>query len=262
MVVMDRPELDRAAAFTLLGQRIDEMGGRFMTAGDLGTSRADLQTMASRSRWVRTDETDMSVMVARGVVGCARVCVEVAGHPGLADLRIGVQGCGSVGAAVAREFAAAGARLIVADLDDSAATRTAESVGGTAVPAADMLAADIDLLAPCAAGGLLTGAAARQLRAWAICGAANNILATPEVEHVLAEREVLFVPDVVSSSGAVILGICDFQQRDDRETLLKGLAHTARELLQESVASGVPTTRLAERKARERIAQSTSPRTW
>ena len=70
------------------------------------------------------------------------------------------------------------------------------------------------------------------------------------------------MPDVVSSSGAVILGICDFQQRDDRETLLKGLAHTARELLQESVASGVPTTRLAERKARERIAQSTSPRTW
>ncbi len=254
MVVMDRPELDRAAAFSILGQRVEDMGGRFMTAGDLGTSRADLEIMASRSRWVRTDETDMAVMVARGVVGCASACVEIAGRPGLTGLRIGVQGCGSIGDAVARVFAAAGARLVIADLDEHAAKKTAEAVGGTVVPAAELLRADIDLLAPCADGGLLTSAAAGELRAWAVCGAANNILAAPAVEAVFKEREILFVPDVVSSSGAVILGVCDFHGRSDQEALLEGLADTTRELLQESLASGESTTRLAERRARQRIA--------
>lgn len=258
MVVMDHPGLDRAAAFSVLGQRVEEMDGRFMTAGDLGTSLADLQIMASHSRWVRTDEMDMSVMVARGVEECARACAEIAGHVGLQGLRIGVQGCGSIGDAVARQFAAAGARVIVADLNADAATATAEAVGGTVVPAAEISGADIDLLAPCAAGGLLTREVARELRAFAVCGAANNILAGPEVEVELKEREILFVPDVVSSSGAVILGICDFQNRDNREELLRGLGRTARELLAESIASGEPTTRLAERKARKRIADCCS----
>jgi leucine dehydrogenase len=253
MVVMDRPELDRAAAFAVLGQRLEEMGGRFMTAGDLGTSLADLEFMASRSRWVRTDEIGMSVMVARGVEGCARACAEITGHDGLEGLRIGVQGCGSIGNAVARQFAAAGAQLIVADIDADAAATTAAAVGGTAVPAGEISGADIDLLAPCAAGGLLTSQVAGELRAWAVCGAANNILAGPEVEAVLQERQVLFVPDIVSSSGAVILGVCDFQKRDNQEELLAGLARTTRELLQESIASGEPTTQLAERRARARI---------
>ncbi len=252
MVVMDRPELDRVAAFSFLGERVEEMGGSFMTAGDLGTSRADLEIMASRSQWVRSDETDLAVMVARGVVGCA--CAEIAGHAGLEGLRVGVQGCGSIGAAVAHEFAAAGAQLVVTDLDEVAASSTADAVGAQLVAPEEILRAAVDILAPCAAGGLLTTAAARDLRAWAVCGAANNILAGPEVEEALSDREILFVPDFVSSSGAVILGVCHFHERDDAEALLEGLARTTRELLQESLTSSESTTRLAERRARKRIA--------
>ncbi len=254
MVVMDRPELDRAAAFSFLGQRVEEMGGSFMTAGDLGTSRADLEIMASRSQWVRSDETDLAAMVARGVVGCAGACADIAGRTGLEGLRVGVQGCGSIGAAVARQFDAAGAQLLVTDLDEDAATSTAHALGAKVVAPDEILRAEVDILAPCAAGGLLTTAAARDLRAWAVCGAANNILAGPEVEEALSDRDILFVPDFVSSSGAVILGVCHFHERDDTEALLEGLAHTTRELLQESLTSSESTTRLAERRARQRIA--------
>ena len=106
-VVLDHAGLDRARGFRVLGERIAELGGVFRTAGDLGTSAADVAAMASRCPWVHTDETGLAAAVAHGLLRCLETCAALRGV-GIAGLRVAVQGAGSIGAAVARRLSAAG----------------------------------------------------------------------------------------------------------------------------------------------------------
>lgn len=209
-VVMLRDDLDRERAFERLGEFIEELGGEFLTAGDLGTTPADLAALARRTRHVETDESGLSEAVGRGCVRAMLACIVADGAAatgGLAGRRVAVQGCGTVGRAVARAAARGGAGVTVADLDPAAASTLAEQIGADVVSPEAILEQQADILAPCALGGVITTATARRLRAGAVCGAANNILASPEVEEILRDRGIRWVPDVVSSAGAVILGV-------------------------------------------------------
>ena len=129
---------------------------------------------------------------------------ELAEAVDLEGVRVAVQGCGTVGAAVARAASALGAHVLVADIDDAAADALGSEVSASVVDADRILQVDADILAPCAVGGVLSEEVARTTPVWAVCGAANNILASPAVEGTLARRGILWVPDPLSSAGAVI----------------------------------------------------------
>ncbi len=249
MVVMDHPGLSRADAFRALGRRVQELGGLFQTAGDLGTTLEDLAHMAQTTRFVRTNERSLAAAVARGVRACAEACAATRGHADLRDLRVAVQGCGAIGAAVASALADAGASLHVADLDPAAASRVAKATGARVVEPDGILSADVDIVAPCATGGVINGESVEALRAWAVCGAANNILADEATGTLLVQREVLFVPDFIASAGAVIVGVCELQGRDDAESLIQQLGTTTREVLLEAAAEGTATTVVAQQRA-------------
>lgn len=253
-VVLDHPGLDRPAAFRALGRLVGELGGIFRTAGDLGTTSADLAAMAETCPYVHPEERGLAEAVARGLVGCARACARARGRD-LAGLAVAVQGCGSIGAAVARALHAEGAALIVADLDPRRAEQVSRETGATITDPQAILRAPVDLLAPCALGGVLTADVARTLPAWAVCGAANNILAAPDVAELLRARGILHVPDVVASAGAVVEGIGrTVMGLADRRPLIDALGRTAAELLAESAATGLTTEALAERRALARLA--------
>jgi glutamate dehydrogenase/leucine dehydrogenase len=209
-VVMLRDDLDRERAFEILGEFIESLGGELLTAGDLGTTPADLAALARRTRHVETDESGLAEAVGRGCVRAMLARVVADGGPaadGLAGKQVAVQGCGTVGAAVARAAARDGARVTVADLDPTAAAALAAQIGADVVSSEVILEQEADILAPCAVGGVISAAAAQRLRAGAVCGAANNILASPDVEEILRDRGIGWVPDVLSSAGAVILGV-------------------------------------------------------
>jgi leucine dehydrogenase len=252
-VVLDHAGLDRARGFRVLGERIAELGGLFRTAGDLGTTAADLAAMASRCPWVHDDERGLAGAVARGLLRCIEACAGLRGAS-VAGLAVAVQGCGAIGAAAARLLAAAGARLGVADLDPARARAIAGETGAEIAAPADLLAAPVDVIAPCALGGVLDVEAARAVRAWAVCGAANNLLASPEAEEVLVRRGILVVPDAVASAGAVIEGIGrTVMQLPDRTPLIDALGGTARRILEESRATGALPSAVARQLARARI---------
>lgn len=252
-VVLDHAGLDRARAFRVLGERIAELGGLFRTAGDLGTTAADLAAMASRCPWVHTDERGLAAAVARGLLRCIEACAALRGAA-VAGLTVAVQGCGAIGAAAARMLAAAGARLVVADLDAGRAGAVAAETGAAVVAPGEILVAPVDVLAPCAAGGVIDAAVAGAVRAWAVCGAANNQLASAEAEEVLVRRGVLVVPDVVASAGAVIEGIGrTVMQLPDRTPLVDALGATTRRILDETQATGARPSAIARRLARARI---------
>jgi leucine dehydrogenase len=252
-VVLDHPGLDRPRAFAELGARIAELGGGFRTAGDLGTTDADLAAMASTCAWVHAG-SDLAGAVARGVVRCIEACAAVRGVP-VAGLAVAIQGCGAIGAAAARALTAAGMRVAVADLDPVRARAIADGVGATVLGPAEILAAPVDVLAPCATGGVLDSDAASTVRAWAVCGAANNLMASPAAEDRLIGRGVLVVPDVVASAGAVIDGIgATVMRLTDRTPLIDRLGDTARRILEEARATGDRPTAIAARLAAARIA--------
>ena len=253
-VVLDHAGLDRARGFRVLGERIAELGGLFRTAGDLGTTAADLAAMASRCPWVHTDERGLAAAVAHGLFRCIEACAALRGVA-VPGLRVAIQGAGSIGAAVARRLSAEGARLIIADVDATRARAIADETGATVGDPAAILAAPVDVIAPCAVGGAIDVAVAQAMRAWAVCGAANNLLASPEAEDALIARGVLLVPDVIASAGAVIEGIGrTVMQLADRAPLIDALGTTARRVLDESRLTGARPSAIAQQMASARIA--------
>lgn len=257
IVVIDTPELDRPAAFAELGRRVEALRGELRTAGDLGTTDADLAAMAACSRYVHTDTQSLAGAAGRGVLRCAEACADIAGRPGIAGLRIAVQGSGDIGAAVAEAFAGAGAEVRVADLDEARARAVASRIGGEVVSPADVLFEDVDILAPCAVGDVIDTETASRLRAWAVCGGANDICTDDAAHEELHRREILFVPDIVSSAGAVIEGVGQtVMGLDDREILIDALRQTARLVLEDAGRSGQTPFAHAIRRAEVRISGS------
>ena len=251
--------MDRRAAFARLGQFVDDLRGAVWTSGDLGTTAADLEAMGRQSRYVATDEVALSAAVATGLLHAMDACARFAGRGSLSGLRIAVQGCGVVGAAVAHALASVGAQLLVADVDGERAEHVAAETGAEVVAPDLILTSDCDIVAPCAIGGVMDISTARAVRAWAVCGAANNILANPGTAGLLKEREVLFVPDIVSSAGAVIEGVGKHVMGvADREPMLTRLGKTTEMVLTAAAQSDRTTTEVAFAMAMDRIEMSTS----
>ena len=252
-VVLDHPGLNRAAAFRRLGEFVEKLQGLYHTAGDLGTTTGDLFAMAERTGYVRTSQDDLANATGRSVLAGIRACAALR-DVSLQSLTIGIQGCGMIGAGVARILAAEGARLIVSDAIPERAINLAAEVNAFIVLAQDILVSDVDILAPCAAGGVITNDVAHTIKSWAVCGGANNQLAG-DAGQILAERQIHFVPDILCSAGAAVVGIGgNVMGIANPGVLIESLEHLTLQILQESVAKRLPTNRIAERKARERIA--------
>jgi leucine dehydrogenase len=250
-VVRDHAGLDRPRAFRVLGAAIEDLRGAFRTAGDLGTRAEDLAAMAETTRYVHTDERGLAAAVARGLAGCIGALGPIEGA------RVAVQGAGAIGAAVVRELVARGAHVVVADLDRA----KAEATGARVIDPSALFDQDVDVLAPCAIGGVIDEAIASHLRARAVCGAANNVFHGELAARVLHDRGVLVVPDVLASAGAVIDGIgASVMHLGDRTPLIDALAATAADLLRESRATDRTTTELAIARARARITAARNAR--
>jgi leucine dehydrogenase len=205
-VVLDHAGLDRRRAFAVLGQRIAELGGLFRTAGDLGTTAADLDVMARTCPYVHTDESTLAAAVARGMVRCIEACVRLRGGGSgeIGGLRVAIQGVGAIGAAVADALSIRGAQLVIADVDGARAAVIAERTGASVVRPEAILTADVDVVAPCALGSVLDTSAVPALRCRAVVGAANNQLATDAVAGLLHARGIVWTPDFIANAGGII----------------------------------------------------------
>lgn len=257
-VVWDHGAWDREKGFARLGEVIEELGGAFRTAGDLGTTAADLAVMARRCRHVHTDEADLAAAVARGLGRCVEACLARRAR-GWRNLQVAVQGAGAIGAACARLLAGHGAALAVSDLDAARAAALAAELGATAVAPGELLALDCDLLIPCAAGGVLTAGAVDAMRAWAVVPAANNAVADRAAALRLVARGILHVPDLVASAGAVIEGIGRTVMGLDaagRQALIDRLGLLAGEILAASAATGAPADQVAAERAAARLTKN------
>lgn len=252
-VVLDHPGLDRTRAFLRLGEAIEDLRGLFHTAGDLGTTAADLRLMASRTRYVHPEE-DLTVATGRGLLRSMEAVARHAGRDGVRGLKVAIQGAGAIGAAAARALVDAGAVVTIADLDRPRAAYVAQQTGAQVGDPESILELEVDVIAPCAIGGVITRALVPRIKAFAVCGAANNALADDSVAEALRAARILHVPDMIASAGAVIVGISRaVMGESDPTPLIDALGDTTTQVLAEAKASGRPPLEVAQDRAKARI---------
>ena len=261
------PPLDaerRREALLDFGDTVEALGGSYVTAEDVGTSDGDMTVIAERTRHVaglaveRGGSGDPSPWTALGVEAAIRVtCEAVWGTTDLAGRTIAVIGLGHVGGALARGLAEGGASLLLADVVGEKRA-LADELGAAWAEPAEALRADVDLVAPCALGGVLDDESVPELRCRAIAGAANNQLATDAIAEALHARGILWTPDFVANAGGIInIGVELEPEGYDpgraRERVL-AVGDTVRTLLAAARRDGVTPLAAAMALARERLA--------
>ncbi|GAA1504212.1 Glu/Leu/Phe/Val dehydrogenase dimerization domain-containing protein [Dactylosporangium maewongense] len=265
-VIWGDPDKDKSEALLrAYGRFVQSLGGRYYTACDVGTYVQDMDVVAKETRFVtgRSESHggagDSSVLTAYGVFQGMRAAAEHRwGSPTLAGRRVGIAGLGKVGKHLTEHLIEDGASIVATDVNERALewVRTTYPQVDVVDSSEDLVAADLDVYAPCALGGALSDETVAVLRAKIVAGAANNQLAHPGVEKLLAERDVLYAPDYVVNSGGVIqvadeiegFNFARAQQRAAR------IFHTTREILQLAEAEGVPPAAAADRLAERRMA--------
>jgi len=194
------------------GDAIEALGGRYITAEDVGMTEADMATIAERTAHVSglpvgggAAGGDPGPVTAHGVfLGVKAAIGQAFGSDTVRGVRVAIQGVGSVGGGLARLLAAEGAILTVADKDGPRAQALASEIGAQIVGVEDILAIETDVLSPNALGAVLNAASIAAIRARVVAGGANNQFATTADAVRLHERGILYAPDYVINAGGII----------------------------------------------------------
>jgi len=244
------------------GRFIDTLGGRYITAEDVGTSGEDMDMIHRETRWVTGispaygGSGDPSPATAYGVMqGLRAVATELWDDPSLAGRRFAVQGVGKVGYALVRHLIEAGAEAVVADVHPEHAERAAADFGVEVVDPVKIHAIACDVFVPCALGGVLNDETIPELRCAAVAGAANNQLLMPAHADVLHEAGILYAPDFIINAGGVINVADELNGYDERRARLRieGIFGNVRRVLETARKEGITPARAASRVAEERI---------
>ena len=181
------------------------------------------------------------------------------GRDGVDGLRVAIQGVGNVGYYLSKYLSEAGAELVVADIDGDRVKTACEEFGAREVPWREILFQDVDVVAPCALGAVLTSETIPRLKARIVAGGANNQLATDADGKRLSDAGILYAPDYVINGGGIINVACEYYGGvDDSEVLQQVAAIGPRltRIFEEARDSGQPTNVIADNQARQIISDA------
>jgi leucine dehydrogenase len=241
---------------------VNVLEGNYITAEDVGTGAKDMSVIAEGTKYVtglgknRGGSGDPSPFTAMGVEAAMRACCENAfGSAELAGRRIAIVGAGRVGSQLAKRLAKAGARLLVADIDDSRSAMIDKLPDAAWTDPSSAMLAEVDVLAPCALGGVIDQVNVGKLRCRVVCGSANNILAHEGLADDLAAEGILYAPDFIANAGGIINVSLELDGYDAAKARAgaAGIEQTMRTLLTEADAEGVTPLAAAYELARRRL---------
>ena len=254
------PELFRA-----FGCAVHSLGGRYITAEDVGVAVEDMRNVRLATPHVSglpqegaAAGGDPSPWTALGVfLGIEAAVRDRLGRDSVAGVRVAVQGVGHVGYHLARLLADAGAQLIIADVSRENLARAHETFAATELTPREVLAADVDVLAPCALGNVVNSETIPGIRASIIAGAANNQLAMAADGDQLMARNILYAPDYVINAGGIVSVAHEYLAQGSEEQVRDEIGRIPERLhriFAESRANGEATNRIADELARRIVA--------
>jgi leucine dehydrogenase len=246
------------------GKAVDHLGGRYVTAEDVGINVADMIEVARSTKFVAGLPNssgdvggDPGPHTSLGVfLGIKAAVKQALGKDSLEGLHIAMQGAGSVATGVALHACAEGARLSIADVDQAKAQKLATATSGTVVSTDEILSLEADVVSPNALGAILTEQSIAALKAPVVAGGANNQLATREDGQRLHQRGILYAPDYVINAGGII-NVCTEYLGDGDLSLVRsrieGIPVRLEQIWAESASSGRDPAAVADSMAQRLI---------
>jgi leucine dehydrogenase len=258
-VIIGNPKTDKTPAlFEALGEALERLGGRYITAEDVGTSTADMAYVAKKTKFVAGlgDHGDPSPYTALGCfVGAQAAVKHHLKRDSMDGLVVALQGLGNVGYDYARQLHEAGAKLIVADIDQAALKRAQAELGAEVVGINDIYDVQADIYAPCALGATLNPDTLSRLKAKIVAGGANNQLATADMGEICRQKGILYAPDFVINAGGIIKVCYEYNNtpEDGMVAHVRCIGDTLAEIFARADSEGLPTSVVADRIAEARF---------
>ena len=253
------------AQLEAFGKLVDSLAGAYVTAEDVGMRVADMQQVARQTPYVtgvKASGNDTggdpapytALGVFKGIQSAARMAL---GRSDLDGLEVAVQGLGNVGLRLCELLHQAGARLIISDINPQRVNQAIQAFAAHAVSKEDILFQEVDVVAPCALGGVLTQGSVARLKAKIVAGSANNQLADDSVGELLQARSILYAPDYVINAGGIISVAHEYRGGSDPKWVqdkINAIASRLKEIFERSQVESKPSNIIADEMARKLIA--------
>ena len=270
VILADEQRIKTPAMLAAFGDAVEALGGRYVTAEDVGISEADMVAVAQRTAHVSglpvegegSAGGDPGPFTAYGIyLGIKAAVRHKLGKDSVAGVQVAVQGTGSVGGGVARLLAKDGAKLTLADINEARAAALAAELGGVAVASDKIMGTPCEVFSPNALGAILDDAGIAALDCAIVAGGANNQLARPEHGAKLAARGILYAPDYVINAGGIISVATEYLARREGRSgavaevnaLVAQIPGRLESIWQESKATGETADVVADRMAQKLI---------
>ncbi len=269
VIIADAGQSEKSPALlAAFGRAIETLGGRYVTAEDVGMSDADMVAIASQTRHVSGLPVgkgqaggDPGPLTALGVyLGMLAAIRRGLGRDSAKGVHVAIQGVGSVGSGLARRLAADGARLTLADIDLHRAKALADELGADLADSAAIMTLEADVLSPNALGAILTEESIAALRVAVVAGGANNQLATAADGQQIHDRGIVYAPDYVINAGGIINVALEYLgqsgqggSRTEVESRIARIPERLEAIWNQSAASNRPASDVADAMARAKI---------
>lgn len=259
VIIADPSRPDKADLLRAFSRHVQSLGGRYWTAIDIGVGPADADVLAENCDYIfaRASQYPKGFNPSKftalgGFAGIRAVVKHLWDSDDLSGVKVAIQGLGATGKNLSRHLHEAGAELYVADINQEAVQFVVDHYDAKAVPPDQIHSQAVDVFAPCAMGGVINDKSIPDIKAKAICGLANNQLATEHHGKVLMEKGTTYVPDyVVNAGGMMGAGTKIFSQptMEDSYNRVSGLYDTILALLAKSTEENKPTSQMADEMA-------------
>jgi leucine dehydrogenase len=262
IIIGDNKTKDREKIFRAHGRFVETLGGRYITAEDVGTSTKDMSYVQMETKHVAGlagKSGDPSPVTAHGVFRAVEASANRKwGSDSLEGKTVAIQGCGSGGSYLAKELHEAGARLIVSDIDAAKTEKVSKATGAKVVKGNAIFTAVADIFSPCALGGIINDKTIPMLKVEIVAGGANNQLLEERHGDELQRRGILYAPDYVANAGGVINVYGEVAGWDAQRALDKAddIYDTILKVFDIAEAKKIPTYEAADRLAELRLAEA------
>ena len=268
VILADRNRTKTPEMLAAFGRMIESLGGRYVTAEDVGITAADMVALTKETKYVsglpvsNSGEAggDPGPFTAMGVyLGVKAAVAHKLGRDNMDGVHVAIQGVGSVGGGLARLLAKDGVKLSIADINKDHAAVLAKEIGATVVGLDEVMRIEADVFSPNALGAILDKVSIAHLNVPIVAGGANNQLATPEDGQRIFDRNILFAPDYVINSGGIISVGLEYLGDDDVNEVNRRVAMIPQrltEIWEQSAAQKLPDSDVADNMAMALIGRS------
>ena len=268
-VIIGDPATDKTEGLLrAFGRFVEELGGEYSAAEDVGTSDRDMLVIGETTQWLLSlpEEAggphDGAASTAAGVLHAIRACCQHQwGEPSVADRTVAVQGLGQVGMKLARMLAHQGAQVTVADIDPERVRVAVAELGVSHVPPEQICTLAVDVLAPCALGDAIHAGNVEAIRAQVVAGSANNVFSSADVADRLQRLGCIYAVDFIANAGGLIYDDQMVQRPRPRQfdtqrasAYLDGVFDRTLEVFELAAARDIPFWRAAEQMAERNLA--------